>query len=123
MPQLSTCFDRQEVYGVYKKLWLRGIMSLAPKHPCPTPGCTVLLAQGRQCSIHAPIYTRHQRGYTNDWLRLVRIAIKEQPWCASCGAQHDLTGDHITPLSAGGMSTLDNVQVLCRSCNSRKGAA
>ncbi len=32
-----------------------------------------------------------------------------------------LTGDHIVPLSAGGRNERDNVRVLCRNCNSKKG--
>jgi hypothetical protein len=43
--------------------------------------------------------------------------------CRSCGAVEDLTIDHrVVPWSYGGSSTdPDNLQVLCRSCNSRKG--
>jgi hypothetical protein len=42
---------------------------------------------------------------------------------AGCGATEDLTIDHkIVPWSEGGSSTdPENLQVLCRSCNSRKG--
>lgn len=42
--------------------------------------------------------------------------------CAQCGGRIDLTVDHIVPESAGGLTTLSNLQTLCRSCNSRKGA-
>lgn len=44
--------------------------------------------------------------------------------CQTCGATEDLTIDHkITPWSLGGSSIdPENLQVLCRSCNSRKGA-
>jgi hypothetical protein len=45
----------------------------------------------------------------------------EGPWCSACGSRHDLTLDHIIPLSLGGRSTRSNVQVLCRACNSSKG--
>jgi len=41
--------------------------------------------------------------------------------CKSCGSQDDLSIDHITPLSKGGSDDLDNLQLLCRSCNSSKG--
>jgi 5-methylcytosine-specific restriction endonuclease McrA len=34
----------------------------------------------------------------------------------------DLTGDHILPRSRGGKNIPNNIAVMCRSCNSRKGA-
>ena len=41
--------------------------------------------------------------------------------CRRCGATEDLALDHIHPWSLGGPDTPDNLQVLCRPCNSRKG--
>lgn len=44
--------------------------------------------------------------------------------CLGCHRRGDevlLTRDHIIPLSAGGTHTTDNIQPLCRSCNSKKG--
>lgn len=43
--------------------------------------------------------------------------------CRQCGDWHDLTLDHIIPQSHGGPTTLENLQTLCRSCNSKKGAS
>lgn len=42
--------------------------------------------------------------------------------CCQCGTTEDLTLDHIHPLSKCGSNELDNLQTLCRSCNSRNGA-
>lgn len=42
--------------------------------------------------------------------------------CVRCGSWHDLSVDHIHPESKGGTLAPDNLQTLCRSCNSSKGA-
>lgn len=42
--------------------------------------------------------------------------------CVECSATDDLTLDHIYPWSLGGPDTVENLRVLCRTCNSRKGA-
>jgi 5-methylcytosine-specific restriction endonuclease McrA len=43
--------------------------------------------------------------------------------CRFCGSHHDLTIDHIYPVSRGGTNELTNLQTLCRRCNSSKGAS
>ena len=43
--------------------------------------------------------------------------------CLCCGVRGTLlTRDHIVPLSLGGRNDIENIQPLCRSCNSRKKA-
>lgn len=41
--------------------------------------------------------------------------------CRSCGARTNLSVDHIFPESKGGALELDNLQTLCKPCNSVKG--
>lgn len=42
--------------------------------------------------------------------------------CASCGTKEKISLDHIVPISLGGPHSQENVQPLCGSCNSSKGA-
>lgn len=64
--------------------------------------------------------TRQNRGR---WKRLSKRLRQLQPWCSACGATADLTVDHRVPLEDGGDPyDLDNLDVLCRPCNSRKGS-
>jgi hypothetical protein len=56
--------------------------------------------------------------------RRLRVAILERDghYCRACGSTEDLTIDHIVPERLGGTLDPANLQVLCRTCNSRKGA-
>lgn len=51
-----------------------------------------------------------------------RVYIRDGYACAKCGRDQFLTIDHIHPWVLGGSDDLENLRVLCRSCNSRKGA-
>lgn len=46
-----------------------------------------------------------------------RIKARDGEKCNYCGSVHNLEIDHITPISKGGNSTDDNLQVLCKTCN------
>jgi hypothetical protein len=43
--------------------------------------------------------------------------------CVTCGGWLDLCCDHRIPESKGGETTFENLQCLCRVCNTRKGAS
>lgn len=71
--------------------------------------------------------SRHERGYDNEWARLSKRARDKQPWCSDCGRPDDLTTDHSVTAwerrAAGKSIRLRDVDVVCRSCNSVRGAA
>lgn len=50
-----------------------------------------------------------------------RITARDGANCGACFSETDLTLDHVVAIARGGSGDDDNLQVLCRSCNSRKG--
>ncbi|MEV0449858.1 HNH endonuclease [Streptomyces sp. NPDC050600] len=49
-----------------------------------------------------------------------RVLTRDGHSCRGCGANEDLTIDHIKHWSRGGSNADDNLRVLCRSCNSKR---
>jgi 5-methylcytosine-specific restriction endonuclease McrA len=47
---------------------------------------------------------------------------RDQGCCINCGSNENLEYDHIIPWSRGGADTVRNLQLLCQTCNRRKGA-
>ncbi len=96
-------------------------------------------------AVHALLVTRQQReaqrvqraqeivATGSQPRRVVRGAIPEDVkhlvWtrdrgrCRLCGATAELQFDHVIPVSMGGSSTAENLQVLCGGCNRRKSAS
>lgn len=60
---------------------------------------------------------------TVEWKVIVQTT---EGYCPVCGVEVEIermTMDHIIPLSKGGIHHINNVQPMCRSCNSAKGSA
>lgn len=87
-------------------------------HRCPEHA----LAARRRRDAARP--HRRARGYSRRFDELRAVLVARQPWCTACGATEDLTADHIVPLSRTVVTpiTIDDLQVLCRRCNSSRGA-
>ena len=62
---------------------------------------------------------------TNPPFSLFREDERQRGICAACGKHfklNEMEGDHVTPWSAGGKTTSDDCQLLCKACNRYKGA-
>jgi 5-methylcytosine-specific restriction enzyme A len=98
--------------------------------------CGVVTSRaGSRCTDHArqSNRSRHNAPYgTREWQRLSARVLRAWRgehcnWCPGYGRPAhpaaDLTVDHVVPLAAGGAPfDIANCAVLCRSCNSTKGA-
>jgi 5-methylcytosine-specific restriction protein A len=99
--------------------------------------CGVLTSRpGSRCTTHErqSNRSRHNALYnTRAWQRLSARVLRtwrgeHGNWCPGyqrpAHAAADLTVDHVVPLAAGGAPfDIANTSVLCRSCNSTKGAS
>jgi 5-methylcytosine-specific restriction endonuclease McrA len=70
-------------------------------------------------------WSRHPSRLLNaNWRKIRTVVLDNHPnGCVYCGSETDpLEVDHIIPRAQGGTHEWDNLQVLCRRCNRRKGA-
>jgi len=79
--------------------------------------------------LDTPRYAEEERPQAGAACRKKRVgrALKKKVFerdayrCQHSGGWEDLCADHVIPESKGGQATIDNLQTLCRVCNSRKG--
>ena len=81
--------------------------------------------------VHSPFNTKSfamrlaknsLRNYACLYNRYIKkYIIHSNSYCIRCFSKDNLTIDHIKPVSLGGENTLDNVQILCATCNFKKG--
>ena len=73
------------------------------------------LDQQDPMDYHDPLHP----GYITPVVRR-KVWIRNKGQCAACGSRNDLQYDYIMPISDGGHNTLDNLQLLCETCNQEK---
>ena len=71
--------------------------------------------------------TTTELGYGYRWQQLSKRARQQQDFCSDCGSPHDLTADHTTTAwrryEAGLPIRLEDIDVVCRRCNTERGPA
>ena len=103
-----------------------------PLRPCtecgePHDGAGRCLPCRRATDASYPRASATRRGYNAAWDRLSRRARQLQRFCTDCGATTDLTTDHSPEawerVARGLAVRLQDVEVVCRGCNARRGRA
>lgn len=73
-------------------------------------------------------HRRVDMGFEPNAARKIPQDVKTAVWqrdggkCVQCGAADYLEYDHIIPFAKGGANTVENIQLLCRRCNQKKGS-
>lgn len=105
---------------------LRNIQGLKA-HTCRDMDSLLLKMCSEVRKIWVPITNQRKHKEIKGQSRYVAVQVKADVWkmnngkCTNCGSTYALEIDHILPYSRGGKTTTDNLQLLCRACNQRKG--
>ncbi len=89
---------------------------------------TIIEQDDRLVSLQFGKWGEYQRSATSDAVRQQRrrdrlrerLVERDGPTCKHCGTEENLTIDHVLARSCGGTDGLENLQLLCGPCNSRK---
>ncbi|MFS8868105.1 HNH endonuclease [Synechococcus sp. H65.1] len=81
----------------------------SPSQVIEVPEHIRLTIKGKERSWRVPPVNRRE------------VLRRDHHTCQYCGSTHNLTLDHVVPLSRGGSHTWDNVVTACERCNQRKG--
>lgn len=103
---------------------------------CGQPDSEIQRFMERSGHIYTPSYreTHYKRGVPPQIKKRERTTMRKyyQVWytelvdtygevCANCGDTENLVIDHIVSIARGGLSEVDNLQLLCVTCNTIKG--
>lgn len=107
IPRIAFRLHRPQalVESIVSELMDRGFLLAADAEQAATP------AQPKRCdwpSRHIPASVR------------IEVWNRDGGKCVCCGSVEKIEYDHKLPVSKGGESTAENLQLLCRTCNRRK---
>jgi 5-methylcytosine-specific restriction endonuclease McrA len=75
-------------------------------------------ATSRKRALHAGLKEHHT---AEEWAMLKHFHGYSCLRCLKSEPEIKLARDHVMPMQLGGSDTIDNIQPLCKSCNSKKG--
>ena len=78
------------------------------KKEASTP--TLAVAESQTSKSNNPRYISKEKHQV--WMR-------DKGACTCCGGKRNLHYDHVIPVALGGLATVDNLRLLCFSCNAR----
>ena len=97
---------------------------------CDLPALLNNKGQCQQCSAQALLARRRLRIRLRHARKRARGEVSASEWqalcayfgnvCLCCGQAVSLTMDHVVPIAKDGTNTIDNIQPLGKSCNSKK---
>ncbi|HXH76214.1 MAG TPA: HNH endonuclease signature motif containing protein [Bacteriovoracaceae bacterium] len=96
-------------------------------HSCPDMDALLIKMAVEVNKIWDPTIYYRRRNITEGNTRYVQVQVKSKVWerdkgiCTNCGSSHGIELDHIMPFGAGGKTTFENLRLLYKSCNFRKG--
>lgn len=80
-----------------------------------------LIEKKTDAELKKKITEKRRKEFQRNRNKLFAILIKTNEFkCVKCMKTNNLSIDHIIPISKGGSDELNNLQFLCRSCNSSK---
>ena len=91
-----------------------------PGWPPPPPGWQLWVPASAPSAPRGAPGERQSRAIPQEVK--IAVSVRDQGKCVQCGSTDDLHFDHKIPWSRGGTNTVNNIQLLCGTCNRRKGA-
>lgn len=99
----------RKLHGTHWKIVFKKLMRKA------TTLKASLKKRSREADVHCEISVHQIREM------IVDVYGKTCKYCKTKILHKNMACDHISPLSSGGESTVDNLQFICNRCNTRKG--